>query len=96
MTVDKDEFAAVEVDSVIGQVEEGGVVEVGVGLAVDVQVPVLVVHRRRGLRVETRKEGRVGQVELRDPEVLADVIADFVFGVSEILSNRLKCMFPLS
>lgn len=84
MAIHKDELSAVEIDSVIRQVEQRGVVKVGIGLAVDVQVPVLVVHGRRRLRVQPRKEGRVRQVELGDSEVLADVIADLVFSVAEI------------
>jgi len=49
--IDKDELSPGEVDPVVCQIEEGSVVKVGVGLPVDVQVPILVVNRGGGLRV---------------------------------------------
>lgn len=73
MVVNKDEPAALKIDPVVGEVEERGDVEVGVGLFVHVDMPVLVVDclGRRGR--DAGEEGRVGEVQGLGvhPEVLA-------------------------
>merc|ERR1719376_594657 len=80
VVVYKDELSSLEVVSVIGEVEKGGVVKFRVSGFVDVHVPVLVVGRLGSLAVQPGEEGWVGQVQtLRvDPEVIRQRILHLV------------------
>lgn len=51
--INKYKFSASKINPIVCQVEQGRVVEVWIRLSVDVQVPVLVMDRGGGLRVQT-------------------------------------------